>query len=172
MYPMLVGAGLGKKKIEFSSSDKHDDVVKRITDVYPRLAKCDGFTLHKSRDGGTKRPLQKINTRWYDVIQLRKKYNSGKGVIYVKPLQENLNLNVATDEEVSLFYSFFSKYKVILRIYVLHAIRNVHHIQRLVFKQFTYLWINSTESLKGFNWISSYETVNWGGWGKTKLPYP
>ena len=107
MYPILVGAGLGKKNIEFSSSDKHDDVVKRITDVYPRLAKCGGFTLHKSQDGGTKRPLQKINTRWYDVIQLRKKYNSGKGVIYVKPLQENLNLNVATDEEVSLFYSIF-----------------------------------------------------------------
>ena len=139
MYPMSVGAGLGKKKIEFSSSDKYDDVVKRITDVYPRLAKCGGFTLHKSQDGRTKRPLQEINTRWYDVIQLRKKYKSGKGVIYVKPLQENLNLNVATDEEVSLFYSFFSKYKVILRIYVLHAIRNVHHIQRLVFKRFTYL---------------------------------
>ena len=61
MYPMLVGAGLGKKKIEFSSSDKHDDVVKRITDVYPRLAKCGGFTLHKSQDGRTKRPLQEIN---------------------------------------------------------------------------------------------------------------
>ena len=103
MYPMLGGAGLGKKKIEFSSSNKHDDVVKRITDVYPRLAKCDGFTLYKSQDGGTKRPLQKINTRWYDVIQLRKKYNSGKGVICVK----TLNLNVVTDEEVSLFYSFF-----------------------------------------------------------------
>ena len=53
MYPMLVGAGFGKKKIEFSSSDKHDDAVKRITDVYPRLAKCGGFTLHKSQDGGT-----------------------------------------------------------------------------------------------------------------------
>ena len=106
MYPMLVGAGLGKEKIEFSSSDKHDDAVKRIT-VYPRLAKCGGFTLHKSQDGGTKRPLQEINTRWYDVIQLQKKYKSGKGVIYVKPLQENLNLNVVTDEEVSLFYSIF-----------------------------------------------------------------
>ena len=42
-----------------------------------------------------------------NIIQLRKKYKSGKGVIYVKPLQENLNLNVATDEEVSLFYSIF-----------------------------------------------------------------
>ena len=107
MYPMLGGVGLGKKKIEFSSSDKHDDVVKRISDVYPRLAKSGGFTLHKSQDGGTKRPLQKINTRWYDVIQLRKKYNPGKGVIYVKSHQENLNLNVATDEEAGLFYSTF-----------------------------------------------------------------
>ena len=92
------------KNIEFSSSDEHDDVVKRITDVYPRLAKCGGFTLQKSQDGGTERPLQKINTRWYDVIQLQKKYNLGKGVIYIKPLQENLSLNVATDEQISLFY--------------------------------------------------------------------
>ena len=39
MYPMLIGAGPenGVIKIEFSSSDKHDDVVKRISDVYPRL---------------------------------------------------------------------------------------------------------------------------------------
>ena len=98
---------MGEKKIEFSSSDKHDDVVKRIIDVYPRLANCSGFILYKSQDGGTKRPLQMINTKWYDVIQLRKKYNSGKGVIYVKPLQENLNLNLAAGEEVSLFYSIF-----------------------------------------------------------------
>ena len=60
MYPILIGAGLYKKKIGFSSSDKHDDAVKRITDVYPRLATCDGFALHKSRDGGIKRPLQKL----------------------------------------------------------------------------------------------------------------
>ena len=67
MYPTLVGAGLGKKKIEFSSSDKYDDVVKRITEFYPRLAKCGGFTLHKSQDGRTKRPLQEINM--YNIIQ-------------------------------------------------------------------------------------------------------
>ena len=103
MYPILIGAGLYKKKIGFSSSDKHDDAVKRITDVYPRLATCDGFALHKSRDGGIKRPLQKINTRWYDVIQLWKKCNSEKLVIYIKPLQENLSLNVVADKEVSLF---------------------------------------------------------------------
>ena len=53
MYLMLVGAGLGNQKIEFSSSDKHNDVVKRITDAYPRLAKCGSFTLHKSQDGET-----------------------------------------------------------------------------------------------------------------------
>ena len=58
---MLVGAGLGKK-IEFRSLGK-DDVVKRITDVYPRLAKCGGFTLHKIQDDGTKQPLQKIDNR-------------------------------------------------------------------------------------------------------------
>ena len=107
MYLMLVGDGLGKKKIKFSSQDKHDDVGNRISDVYPRLVNCSGFTLHNLQDGGTKRPLQKINTRWYDVIQLRKKYNPGKGVIYVKSHQENLNLNVATDEEAGLFYSTF-----------------------------------------------------------------
>ena len=84
--------------------EKHDDVVKRITDVYPRLTKCVGFTLHKSQDGGTKQPLQKISTRWYDVFQLRKKHNSGKGVIYIEPLQKNLSLNVAADEQVGLFY--------------------------------------------------------------------
>ena len=61
IYPVLVGAGFVKKKIEFSSSDKHDNVVKRITDVYPRLAKCGGFTFHKLQDGGTKRLLQKGN---------------------------------------------------------------------------------------------------------------
>ena len=47
--PILVGAVLGKK-IEFRSLDKHDDVVKRITDVYPRLAKYRGVTLHKPQD--------------------------------------------------------------------------------------------------------------------------
>ena len=45
-----------------------------------RWARTVHFTL-LSQDGGIKRPLQKMNARLYDVIQLRKKYNSGKGVI-------------------------------------------------------------------------------------------
>ena len=37
-----------------------------------------------------------------------KKYNSRKGLIYIKPLQGNLSLNVATDEEVTVILQTYT----------------------------------------------------------------
>ena len=91
---VLTKAGLGKKKLVFSKDDNHEQFVEKINKAYPRLAQCGGFTLHRAATGGY------VNTQWFHVKLLRQKKVSGHGVIYIKPMQQNLSLDPVTEEEV------------------------------------------------------------------------
>ena len=96
----MTGAGLGKKKLVFSKDDNHQQFVEKINKAYPRLVQCGGFTLHRAATGGYGRPLISLNTQWFHVKLLRRKKVSGHGVIYIKPMQQNLPLDLITEEEV------------------------------------------------------------------------
>ena len=94
---VLTGAGLGKKKLVFSKDDNHQQFVEKINKAYPRLVQYGGFTLKGAAYG---RPLISLNTQWFHVKLLRRKKVSGHGVIYIKPMQQNLSLDPITEEEV------------------------------------------------------------------------
>ena len=94
MVTILTKAGLGRKKLIFQSTDRHDIFVKKLTEAYPKLASCGGFLLYHTTQGGTNRPLDKVNCTWYHVKDLRRKPISGRGTIYVKPLQKDLDLSI------------------------------------------------------------------------------
>ena len=102
----LTRAGCGKKKIVFKQTDDHVIVCDKIVTVYPRLEKVGGFTLHRSSLGGFGRQIDKIDVEWFDVSHLRKKNLTGSGIIYIRPLQVDLNLAAATESEVYIRYIY------------------------------------------------------------------
>ena len=97
---VLTKAGRDQKKLVFSKDDNHQQFVEKINKAYPRLLQYGGFTLQGAATGGYGRPLISLNTQWFHVKLLRRKKVSGHGVIYIKPMQQNLPLDLITEEEV------------------------------------------------------------------------
>ena len=100
LMKVLTKAGLDQKKLVFSKDGNHQQFVEKIYKAYPRLAQCRGFTLHRVATEGYGRPLTSLNTQWFHVKLLIWKKVSGHGVIYIKPMQQNLSLDPITEEEV------------------------------------------------------------------------
>ena len=97
----ITAAGLGKKKVVFKDTFTHDDVVKELIRHYPRLSSAGGFTLMRAPGGGHSAQLETIALNWYNVKDLRSKEISGNGIIYIRPLQIDLDLSPMTNDEVS-----------------------------------------------------------------------
>lgn len=85
-------AGLGRKKLTFGADDKHKDVTAIIMKAYTKLESCGGFLLLKAQGGGANRSLIELGCTYYDVSAIRRK-SSGKGIIYIRPLQKDLDLH-------------------------------------------------------------------------------
>ena len=100
MTVTLEYAGLGKKKVAFSSNDKHADVIEKIFAVYPRLKECGLFTMHKGSRGGNNQSLVDVKLNSYDVVAMRKVFK-GRTIVYIRPLQKDLSLLRMNREEVS-----------------------------------------------------------------------
>ena len=96
---VLTKPGLGKKKLVFSKDDNHQQLVEKINKAYPHLVQCGRFTLYRAATGGYGRPLTSLNTQFH-IKLLRRRKVSGHGVIYIKPVQQNLSLDHVTEEEV------------------------------------------------------------------------
>lgn len=103
---LLQNAGLGKKKIVFDQSDDHEAVCKKLIKVYPRLKDVGGFTLHRSLLGGFNRKLTMIDQNWFHIKNLRNKKSTGTGIIYIRPMQRDLNLSKAVSTEVFMIFIF------------------------------------------------------------------
>ena len=56
----------------------------------------------RAKKGGIGSELTLIPLKWYNVAELRKKKNSGKGVIYIRPLQRDFDLTQMTVKEVHM----------------------------------------------------------------------
>ena len=80
------------------------DFVEKALVLFPRLLNCGGFKLFRAKDGGTSRPIEEVGTMWYHVRTLKKKNVSGKGLIYVRPLQRDLDLSKQTVQELILLF--------------------------------------------------------------------
>ena len=109
MSKLLEGAGLGKKKIVFHKDDTHELVCQKLVKAYPRLKNVGGFTLHRSVLGGYNRKITKIEKDWLRVKNIKGRKVSGSGILYIRPIQKDLELSKATNIEVLYFCFLFSK---------------------------------------------------------------
>ncbi|XP_066930118.1 uncharacterized protein [Clytia hemisphaerica] len=100
MVLTLEYAGLGRKKITFSNGSTHTEVVSQIYSTYPRLKNVGMFTLHKAKHGGNGQPIEDITLGSYDVDSLRKRFKT-KSLIYLRPLQKNLDLTMMDGSEAN-----------------------------------------------------------------------
>ena len=89
-----------QEKLVFFKDGNHQQFVEKINKDYPRLVQCGGFILHRAATGGYGRLLTSLNAQWFHVKLLRRKKVSGHGVVYIKPMQQNLSLDPVTEEEV------------------------------------------------------------------------
>ena len=108
MQKKLEAAGLGKKSITLKVSAKHNQVVEKITETFPRLAN-QGFVLMRAKVGGYNADLDLLKyasgreLRFYDVEELRRREICGTSILYVRPVQIKLDLTPLTREEVSFY---------------------------------------------------------------------
>ena len=89
-----------QEKLVFFKDGNHQQFEEKINKACPRLVQCGGFILHRAATGGNGRLLTSLNTQWFHVKLLRRKKASGHGVVYIKPMQQNLPLDPVTEEEV------------------------------------------------------------------------
>lgn len=96
----LIRAGLGLKQLQLflhgDSSDFYDDIIQ----AYPKLTMGGGFELLRSCDGNTKLlAVIPPPSGGYTVSYL--KSIMGQAKVYIRPLQQNLSMEVLQcDEEV------------------------------------------------------------------------
>lgn len=86
---VLLKAGLGVKKIQFTTDDTEEKVRNVLMTHYPLLEICGGFEL--LRCGSNCRTLQIINGKW-DVLNLRNIVGS-QATIYVRPIQRSIEVH-------------------------------------------------------------------------------
>ena len=89
---MLNKAGYGRTKIKFENkAASHQEVCEKLENSFPSLRAVGGYTLLRAKNGGLNRPLEVLNCKWYDISSLRKAVPTS-ACIYIRPLQENLQL--------------------------------------------------------------------------------
>lgn len=98
----LVKAGIGKTKIVFDDRKaKHKEVCKKLEETFPKLMVAGGFTLLRAKTGGQNRPLTQLSCAWYNISDIKKEV-TGTACIYIRPVQNNLDMK--PQEPVSEFY--------------------------------------------------------------------
>ncbi|XP_072554187.1 uncharacterized protein [Paramormyrops kingsleyae] len=92
----LIQAGLGKKLVSLPEDSSHDEIVKLLEIEYPKLGNITGgWMLYKATGGTGHRKLQIIplESEGYSGKQLKMLTNAGEIVLYVAPLQEEMDLS-------------------------------------------------------------------------------
>nr|XP_023660678.1 uncharacterized protein LOC111840263 [Paramormyrops kingsleyae] len=92
----LIQAGLGKKLVSLPEDSSHDEIVKLLEIEYPKLGNITGgWMLYKATGGTGHRKLQIIplESEGYSGKQLKILTNAGEIVLYVAPLQEEMDLS-------------------------------------------------------------------------------
>ena len=91
---LLKSAGLAKTKIVFKDKHAvHAEVCTILEETFPQLKNAGGYTLHRAKSGGQNRPLLQLKPSWYDIKLLKKEVTSS-ACIYIRPLQQNLDLTI------------------------------------------------------------------------------
>ena len=99
----LKSAGLGKKRIAFNKNGDHAYFIKKLEEEFPQLQSQQGAieVLRSTGGGAGIRPITPIpmGSQGYSIKDLRSSINSA--ILYVRPLQTDLNLEVIQDNRES-----------------------------------------------------------------------
>lgn len=105
---VLEAAGLGKKKVVFKDKNGNFDHLKStLEEHFPKLKSQNGaFELLRADKGGNSRPLINIHmsNTGYTIKQL-KEVGPGSTVIYVRPIQSDLDMIVVQNEDGEKAYT-------------------------------------------------------------------
>uniref|UniRef100_A0A3P9C6N3 HECT domain-containing protein n=1 Tax=Maylandia zebra TaxID=106582 RepID=A0A3P9C6N3_9CICH len=90
----LSQAGLGKRSLILTDDMSHTMINKLITEEYPKMDGVQGWLLHKSSGGQGRRKLLAIppDVNGYTGRLIRNVSSAGKTLLYVVPLQQDLDL--------------------------------------------------------------------------------
>ena len=107
-------AGLGRIKIKFDASANAVEFKSKLEEVFPKLMCAGGFELLRRASSGNGLVLIRQPASGYSVKYLRDVYSIGQALLYIRPLQMNLDTSAdetdttELDSEVKAFY--FSHY--------------------------------------------------------------
>lgn len=103
---VLQNAGLGQKTITFGRNDDALAFMLKIETVYPRIKSGGGFELLRS--GATNKELIVIcqPPSGYSVPFLKESSGIGQALVYVRPMQKSLDINIGAVFEVFLHKLF------------------------------------------------------------------
>ncbi|XP_032435724.1 uncharacterized protein LOC116730529 isoform X4 [Xiphophorus hellerii] len=89
----LAHAGLGRRVLSFFDDSRHEEIVSQLEDEFIKLKQLKGrWMFHKASGGGGQRKLSIIpmDAEGYNGKLLRSASNNGKIVLFLVPLQEEL----------------------------------------------------------------------------------
>ena len=90
----LQNAGLGRKKVVFSSKGSFVDVKEKLESIYPKLKDAGGFELLRMGSPNSKLFLINPPAGGYSVPFLRDTAGLGQALAYIRPLQMDLDTSV------------------------------------------------------------------------------
>ena len=89
-------AGLGRIKIKFDASANAVEFKSKLEQVFPKLVCAGGFELLRRASSGNGLVLIRQPASGYSVKYLRDVYSIGQALLYIRPLQ--MNLDTSADE--------------------------------------------------------------------------
>ncbi|KAL0993605.1 hypothetical protein UPYG_G00110430 [Umbra pygmaea] len=90
----LLEAGLGKRALTIEEDAGHEEIVRQLEDVYPKLKNLSGgWLFYKASGGSGQRNLSVVPTEseGYTGRTLKAVTSNGKYLLYIAPLQEDIN---------------------------------------------------------------------------------
>ena len=110
----LQRAGLGRRKVKFNASLSAVELKEKLEEVFPRLVYGRGFELLRRGSSGNGLILIHQPGGGYTVKYLRESAGLGQALMFVRPLQANLD--VSAEESSVDFHSEVSEFQCILSV--------------------------------------------------------
>ena len=102
----LLAAGFGCKKLTFGNRDDAHTLKRKMEDAYPKLKLGGGFDLLRSGVQPGELLVIKPSPLEYTVPFLRDYAGLGQALIYVRPIQQNLDMSEVKQEVVSFALNY------------------------------------------------------------------
>ena len=90
---ILQRAGLGRSKIKFDANTNAIDFKEKLEEVFPKLILGRGFELLRRGPSGNGLVLIRQPASGYSVKYLRESSGIGQALLYIRPLQMNLDMS-------------------------------------------------------------------------------